>query len=70
VCGERISKLEALGFTIDRFEDTNPGESVARYEEIEKVLKAHFNGLRIRIGCAMSTLKSATPVKRARARPG
>jgi hypothetical protein len=54
--------------TIDRFEGSKHAESVARYEEIENVLKEHFSGLRIRFGCAMSTLKSATPVKRARAR--
>jgi hypothetical protein len=36
-------------------------------KKIENVLKADFKGLRIRFGCAMSTLKSAPPVKRARA---
>ena len=60
--------MKGIVVTIDRFEDTSAGKSVARYEEIEKVLKAHFNQLRIRVGCSMSTLKSALPVKRARAR--
>jgi hypothetical protein len=60
--------MKGIVVTIDRFEGSKHEESLAHYEEIEKVLKANFSGLRIRFGCAMSTLKSATPVKRARAR--
>src|SRR5262249_1513638 len=48
--------------------DAATAPATSRQEEIEKVLKANFSGLRIRFGCAMSTLKSAPPVKRARAR--
>jgi hypothetical protein len=54
--------------TIDRFEGSNLADSIARYEEIERLLKEHFGGLRIRFGCAMSALKTATPVKHVRAR--
>jgi hypothetical protein len=60
--------MKGIVVTIDRFEDSKLEQSLARYEEIENVLKKHFSGLRSRFGCARSTLESATPVKRARAR--
>jgi hypothetical protein len=60
--------MKGIVVTIDRFEGSNVAESLVRYAEIEQVLKEHFSGLRIRFGCAMSTLQSATPVQRARAR--
>ena len=57
--------MKGIVVTIDRFEGSNDRESLGRYIEIENLLKTHFSGLRIRFGCAMSTLQSAPPVKRA-----
>jgi hypothetical protein len=42
--------------------------SIDRYPEIKQVLDDRFSGLRIRFGCSLPTLRSATPVRRARAR--
>jgi hypothetical protein len=55
--------MKGIVVTIDRVEGTNDGESVARYERIKKALEGNFDDLRIRVGCALSTLKSAPPVK-------
>jgi hypothetical protein len=60
-----VKSMKGIVVTIDRVRDTNLGISVAHYEEIEKVLKEHFGGLRIRFGSSLPALKTAGPVKRA-----